>query len=432
MISGDNFEIENNMESKLNENKSIGLISNSDEIKFNYNNEESNNYLKINDSLQLYENQIDSNNNNYLGSEEIFINQKKEIERMKKKNELINSKKETISNSFGNTKNNFNHNNINTKKSFEVINKNEGNSNINEENEENKNDNCENNLENIDYNFDEIQTFNLNDYKNFEYYIFDSDSEYNIEKSNILNIDNTKWKPINEDFPLLYGEDGLKNLYNFIEMNKIAIRCNQEIDFGERNLELTIDFNLEQQSELWIFTRSFVNKSINESLYFDEKSENIDINDIFNKYTSLIKIFKDHNLKRYFVSFGTFYHEINENNKLYYKSFLKRQIIDYSNDNKNNNEDKSEFSINIIDLGEETITANIFLNNKIKSDIINGNFFLPINKKAKILIYGKGKSVQLKDLSVRTYDKKKCTIKTCTQFEMESDALHNCECCSIF
>ena len=60
------------------------------------------------------------------------------------------------------------------------------------------------------------------------------------------------------------------------------------------------------------------------------------------------------------VIFGTFYHEINENNKLYYKSFLKRQIIDYSNDNKKNNDDKSEFSINIIDLGEETITANIF------------------------------------------------------------------------
>ena len=86
------------MESKLNENISIWLISNSDEIKYNNNNEDSNNYLKINDSLQLYENQIDSNNNNFLGSEEIFINQKKEIDRMKKKNELINSKKETKSN----------------------------------------------------------------------------------------------------------------------------------------------------------------------------------------------------------------------------------------------------------------------------------------------------------------------------------------------
>ena len=71
--------------------------------------------------------------------------------------------------------------------------------------------------------------------------------------------------------------DDLKNLYNFIEINKKAIRCNQEIDYSERNLELTIDFNLEEQSELWIFTRSFVNKSINKSFYFDEKSENIDI-----------------------------------------------------------------------------------------------------------------------------------------------------------
>ena len=82
--------------------------------------------------------------------------------------------------------------------------------------------------------------------------------------------------------------------------------------------------------------------------------------------------------------------ELFKNNKLYYKSFLKRQLIDYS-ENEHNimKEDKLEFKVIIKDLGEENINPIIFTNNEVKSNEINGNFFLPINKKTKLLICGK-------------------------------------------
>ena len=448
MKSEDNIEIEPIIDEKFNENKSMELISSSEvnlddnkqenediEDKENRNSEEekgekeekeeSNLEININDSLKLYENRMYNNDNNdLLGSEEIFINQKIEIEKMKKKNELFYSKKESKSNSLANTKNNFNNNNYQSiNKSNEVIN-----TNIE------LNDNQINNLVGINNEIiDVVQTFSLTECKNFEYFIINDENEN--EKSKILEIDdNNMWKPLNDDFPFSYGEDTLRNSYNFIEINNMAIRFMQQIDYEEKGLELNINFNLEEQSELWIFTRCYVNKSINESYYFDEKSENIDINDNFNKYTSLIKIIKDEKFKRCYITFGTFYNDVNENNNLYYKYFLKRQLVDYSNDNlitNNIKEDKSKFNVIITDLGEETINVKIFLNNKEKYNEINGNFFLPINKKAKMLICGKGKSVELKNLVVKLFNRRKMGLNASTQFETENDSLKNCECCSI-
>ena len=448
MKSEDNIEIEPILYEKFNENKSFELISNSEEIlddkkqenedkedkenKYSEEEkgekeekEEANLEININDSLKLYENRMyNKDNNNLLGSEEIFINQKIEIEKMKKKNELFYSKKESKSNSLANTKNNFNNNNYQSiNKSNEVIN-----TNIE------LNDNPINNFVGINNEIiDVVQTFSLSECKNFEYYIINDENEN--EKSKMLEIDdNNMWKPLNEEFPFSYGEDTLSNSYYFIEINNMAIRFMQQIDYEEKGLELNINFNLEEQSELWIFTRCYVNKSINESYYFDEKSENIDINDNFNKYTSLIKIIKDERYKRCYITFGTFYNDVNENNNLYYKYFLKRQLVDYSNDNlisNNMKEDKSEFNVIITDLGEETINVKIFLNNKEKYNEINGNFFLPINKKAKMLICGKGKSVELKNLVVKLFNRRKMGLNTSTQFETENDSLKNCECCSI-
>ena len=437
MTNEENFEIEVNKIENPNIQKSVGLISKSGEKEENEENENSRYYINLNDSLKLYENQIDSKDNNLLGSEEIFINQKKEIEKLKKRNELFYLKKESKSNSLGNTKNNFNNIFISTNKSNEINNNNIENN--EKENLPKLNINMDDNLENINNinneNIYDIQTFTLNDYKHFEYYIINSDDDNQEDNSKIVDIDNNMWKPLNQEFPLSFGKDNLNNSYNYMEINKIILRVTPEIDYDERCLELKISFILEKQSEFWIFTRSYVNKSINESCYFDEKSENIDINDNFNRYTSIIKIITEENLKRPYATFGTFYHETNENNKLYYKSFLKRQLIDYSknNDPKLMEGDKLEFNVIINDLGEETINAKIYINNEIKSNDINGNFFLPINKKAKLLFCGKGKSVQLKNLEVKTYDKRKAGLKSNTQFEMENEneAFKNCECCSI-
>ena len=442
------LELAPNIGEKYIEEKSLISNENSDDNEYNYYKHKdriksSINKLNLNDSLKLYENIIDSKNNmnnNLLGSEEIFINQKKEIQKIKKKNELFYLKKESKSNSLGNTNNNFYNSIINTNKSNELksINNNNNINNINnsneKENEEKINEGTLNNMGSIKIINDDtcdIESFSLNDYKYFEYTIISDNFLEEDKRSKILNIENNEWNPLNEDFPFSYEKDISKNSYTFIEINNIALRINKEIDYDEKGLELNIDFNLIDDSEFWIFTRNYVNKSINESFMFDNNSAYIDINDIFNKYSSLIRIIKDTTINRWYITFGTFYHEINENNKLYYKSFLQRQLIDYSNDIKSltSKNNKYEFNLTLYDLGEETINVNVFLNNKTKSNEIKGNFFLPINKKAKILICGKGKSVQLKNLLVKIFDKRK--IQTNTQFEMENDGLKNCECCTI-
>ena len=419
-MTEDNFVIEENVDQDLSQHSPFIIIPNSDDE----NDDENQN--NINDSLVLYENQKSNKKKKYLGSEEAFINQKLEVEKMKKRNELFSLKKERRSINNINTKyiidksdelNNINGNELNdeqniSKEKLHIF--------ISEKTRKKDNDKDDKNID------DEIQTFSLNDYQYFEYSIINNKYK---EHSFDLDIDN-EWTPLNKKFPFSYVNDENKgNSYDFIEMKHLALRIIQEIDYEERGLLLNINFNLIDNSELWIFTRSFVNKSINDSFYFDEKSENVDKNDIFNKYSSLIKIFKDTNLNRCFISFGTFYHDKNQNNKLYYKSFLKRQLIDYSY-GLNGYDSKSEFNLFINDLGEEKINAKIFYNNGTNNNDISGNFFLPLNKKAKILICGKGHSVQLNEFVFKSYNKKK-DIGNSIQFEKENNEPKNCECCSI-
>ena len=119
MITEDNFEVEENLEDKYSEQKSV-LITKSDQKDNNDKNNESesefsqsyNEENNINDSLQLYEGQNDKTNN-LLGSEEIFINQKIEIEKMKKRNELFSLKRAYNSLNYIKNNNNFNYNNNN-------------------------------------------------------------------------------------------------------------------------------------------------------------------------------------------------------------------------------------------------------------------------------------------------------------------------------
>ena len=407
MLTEDNFEIELNNKENSNDKNSFGLITNSDDYKNNNNKgEDNNNYINISDSLKLFQLQNKIINNSLLGSEEIFINQKKEIETIKQKNQVLNLQKESKSNAL-----------------LHKINKNYINidSHINGNVEQLKENNCNN----ADVCNDEIYT--LNDYKNFEYSIINTENENGEDISDIIDINNVEWKTLNEDFPFSYEVDNiLKKAYNFIEINKLALRVIQDIDFYERGVELNINVNLIEESELWIFTRCYVNKGINESNCFDDKSNNIDSTDIFNKYTSFIRIIKEIRSNRCFITFGTFY---NENDKLYYKSFLKRHLIDYSEKNKYNRS-KSEINIIIVDNGEEVINTQVFLNNNLQPNITNGKLFLPINKKAKIVICGHGKSVQLKDLTIKTYDKRKSLLLDNIKFE-ENEAHKNCECCTI-
>ena len=435
MLTEENFEIEENIVDKMSQKNSNEQISNSDEnslsenknenesISKKDNNEESHNNINdINDSLQLYGYQDDKKHKNFLGSEEVFMNRKLEIEKIKKKNELFSSKKEQNSINNNNHKSNES-NNISNEYNEQILSQAKLRKNqLSKIKDENKGKEDSN---------EELLSFSLNDFKYLEYSLVNDQYE---EESSLEDMD-FEWNPLNEDYPFSFKkEENGENSYHFMEISNRALRVIQEIDYEENGLELNINFNLIDNSELWIFTRCFVNKGINESFYFDEKSENIEKDDNFNKYSSLIKIIRDIKMDRCFISFGTFYHEINEDNKLYYKSFLKRQLIDYfyldKNYNYNNNNKKSEFNLFINDFGEENINAKIFFNNNDKSNDIKANFFLPLNKKSKILICGKGDSVELIDLKVKYFDKKK-SLKNTIKFENENDVPKNCECCTI-
>ena len=246
--------------------------------------------------MQLYPIQDEKKQNNYLDSEEVFRNLKLEIQKIKKKNELFSAKKEPKSSNNIITKLNMNLSNedyeqILSKAKLQMSQASKNKDDINKKEDTNE----------------EILSFSLNDYKYFEY--SQIDNQY--EEESALEDMNFEWNPLNEDFAYSYKKEEIEdNSYHFMQINNKALRVIQEIDYDENGLELNINFNLIDKSELWIFTRSFVNKGINESFYFDEKSENVEKNDNFNKYSSLIKIIRDMNMNRCFISFGAFYHEI--------------------------------------------------------------------------------------------------------------------------
>ena len=339
-----------------------------------------------------------------LGSEEIFITLKKEIETTKKRNEAFHLVKDT-------TKTNNETDNKTLIKSLKEK------ANILSEE--------------IDLN-NNIKEFDIKeDNKVFEYSSFNS--KENSKQSKKQFEFNNNWKTLSKNVSFLNEMNESKKEYEYIELNNTVLRLIKEIDYDELGLELKLSFNLIGESQLLIFTRCFVNKDINESNLFDNASLNIDSNEVFNKYTSLIKIMKEMKNNRCIITFGTYYNDSLKNNKLCHKFFLKRQLIDYSEEKKenHNSNDVSEFNMIINDFGEEIINTRIFMNNSTKPNDISGNFFIPINKKAKVMLLGKGTSVRIKELSGKIFNKRNEEIKNLIKFESENSAPKNCECCNI-
>ena len=388
-----------------------GELSEENEESFN-NKLDDNNYKLSNSISKRISKAINSEANkseDLLGSEEIFINLKKEIETVKKRNEAFHLKKESTKSMNNNIHaNNDTHTNNNK---FKLLSKNDK-DNINEE--ESIND---------------MQEFKLNDDNiNFECSNFNSR-----KKGESFNLNKT-WKNMDKNFPKLSEVNNIQKGYEYIELNQLAIRVIKEIDFDEMGIELNLNFNLIGSSQIFIFTRSFVNKDINESGIFEDDIYNIDTNDMFNKYTSLIKISKDMKNRTCFITFGTYYNDKSKNNKLCHKFFLQRQLIDYSEEkdlDENKKSYQTEFNMILNDLGDETINTRIFLNKNKKPNDVSGNFFLPINKKAKIMIFGMGTSVRLRDIGCKIFNKRNESIKNLIKFESENSAPKNCQCCNI-
>ena len=234
-----------------------------------------------------------------------------------------------------------------------------------------------------------------------------------------------------------------KILHNF-DFSKKAILTKNIIDYNTKGVKINIHLKLYEKSTFWIFTRCYVGE------YFDNikrhktitasshklNLENINEKEnrnkkLFNKYSTVIKIFKNKNSNKSFVSFGTFYKNKKSGN-LHYKTFLQRQLVDYVHEDNNYyylENDLCEFDIIIIDLGNEFLQAKISLNNKEKFNNIKCNFYLPTNKKAKLMFCGEGNNIIVTELEIKSFLKYDEDIdKFGLIISNDSKA---CDCCSI-
>ena len=234
-----------------------------------------------------------------------------------------------------------------------------------------------------------------------------------------------------------------KILHNF-DFSKKAILTKNIIDYNTKGVKINIHLKLYEKSTFWIFTRCYVgeyfdnikrHKTITASSHklnlenINEKENNN--KKIFNKYSTVIKIFKNKNSNKSFVSFGTFYKNKKSGN-LHYKTFLQRQLVDYVHEDNNYyylENDLCEFDIIIIDLGNEFLQAKISLNNKEKFNNIKCNFYLPTNKKAKLMFCGEGNNIIVTELEIKSFLKYDEDIdKFGLIISNDSKA---CDCCSI-
>ena len=92
--------------------------------------------------------------------------------------------------------------------------------------------------------------------------------------------------------------------FNF-DLKNIALRTINDIDYDKKMVKININFTLKEESELWIFTRCFM-KSDTINININNTSFNNDIDKIFNKYSSVIKIIKKRDSNKSFITFGTF------------------------------------------------------------------------------------------------------------------------------
>ena len=311
-----------------------------------------------------------------IPAEELFIRQKDKIKHYK---DMLEKEKKNVyknDNSF-----------YNDKEQKEIVNENK------------KNISLE------DFNFFEITTF-----------IHNRDSKFKENRIPVFKTNN--WKRLNEP------------KFNF-DLKNIALRTIPYIDYEKKMSKIYIDFTLKEESELWIFTRCFT-KSESININFNTSSFNNDIDKIFNKYSSVIKIIKKRDSNKSFITFGTFCENMKHSKQVSYKSFLKRQLVNFNEaiyPQSENENDSCDYKLYITDKGDDCIDAKVSINSDNKINQIIGKFFLPINNKSKILLCGDGDGVVIKDLKISHLDKNEELeegFETLFSFEQKS-----CNCCFI-
>jgi len=263
---------------------------------------------------------------------------------------------------------------------------------------------------------EEKKYITLEDYDLFEIAPFSHNRDYKFKDNRIPIFKEDRWKKLIE--PKIN-----------IELKNIALRTVNEIDYDKNMAKININFTLKEESELWIFTRSFIK---NETINFNNSTITYESDKISNKYSSVIKVIKKRDCLKSFVTFGTFCENIKNSKQISYKSFLKRQLVNFNESNYQQLEsdnDSCDFNMYITDKGDDCIDTKISINEDNKFNQIIAKFYLPINKRCKLLFCGEGESVIIKNIKISNLDKNEVQEDEFeTLFTLEQKS---CNCCTI-
>lgn len=263
---------------------------------------------------------------------------------------------------------------------------------------------------------EEKKHITLEDYDLFEIAPFSHNRDYKYKDNRIPIFKEDNWKRLIEP---------KKN----IELKNIALRTVNEIDYDKNMAKININFTLKEESELWIFTRSFIK---NETINFNNSTITYESDKISNKYSSVIKVIKKRDCLKSFVTFGTFCENNKHSKQISYKSFLRRQLVNFNETNYQqieSDEDSCDFNMYITDKGDDCIDTKISMNEDNKFNQIIAKFYLPTNKRCKLLFCGEGESVIIKSIKISNLDKndiQEDEFETLFTLEQKS-----CNCCSI-
>jgi hypothetical protein len=263
---------------------------------------------------------------------------------------------------------------------------------------------------------EEKKHITLEDYDLFEIAPFSHNRDYKYKDNRIPIFKEDNWKRLIE--PKIN-----------IELKNIALRTVNEIDYDKNMAKININFTLKEESELWIFTRSFIK---NETINFNNSTITYESDKISNKYSSVIKVIKKRDSLKSFVTFGTFCENNKHSKQISYKSFLRRQLVNFNETNYQqieSDEDSCDFNMYITDKGDDCIDTKISMNEDNKFNQIIAKFYLPTNKRCKLLFCGEGESVIIKSIKISNLDKndiQEDEFETLFTLEQKS-----CNCCSI-
>lgn len=149
-----------------------------------------------------------------------------------------------------------------------------------------------------------------------------------------------------------------------IELRNKIIKSQKLFNYQSWGIQANALVTLKGESSIWIFTRAPQVSHSNSS----------DTPNVFNKHTSVIKIWKEDKCQRCFISFGIFVENETEakrengNNqelskKIEFKTFSKRQLVNFTKEKNKNRfyyeNDICELRIHLEDTAEEKIAVKI-------------------------------------------------------------------------